>query len=56
MSNIKIRDLPLGTADNDAVAVTNNKTNTVTEKIKLGDIAKLPHNHIRTGVWITIGT
>lgn len=46
MSDVKISELPLGIADADAVAVTNNKTGTSTEKIRLGDIVNLPHNHI----------
>jgi hypothetical protein len=41
MADVKISELTLGTANKDAVVPATNAAGTVTEKIKLGDIASL---------------
>ena len=45
MTQIKISQLPVGVAENDAVVPATNAAGTQTNKIKLTDIVNLPHNH-----------
>lgn len=45
MSQIKISELPLGVAENNAVVPATNAAGNQTNKIKLSDIVNLPHNH-----------
>jgi len=45
MTNIKISNLPPGTANPSAVVPTDNANGTLTEKITLGAIRDLPHFH-----------
>jgi hypothetical protein len=45
MSNIKISDLPLGTAHPSGFVPSDNRTGTTTEKLTLASIRDLPHNH-----------
>jgi hypothetical protein len=45
MTQIKISQLPVGVAENNAVVPATNAAGTQTNKIKLTDIANLPHNH-----------
>lgn len=53
MSNIKITDLPAGVANPSGVVPCDNSTGTVTEKITLGSIRDLPHNHEDNNILIT---
>jgi|688.fasta_scaffold211304_2 hypothetical protein len=45
MSNIKISDLPLGTAHPSGVIPSDNQAGTATEKLTLASIRDLPHSH-----------
>lgn len=45
MSSIKIKDLPLGIANQAGTVPCDNSAGTVTEKITLGSIRDLPHTH-----------
>lgn len=54
MSNIKITDLPSGVANASGVVPCDNPTGTITEKITLGSIRDLPHNHEDSDIFATI--
>jgi hypothetical protein len=56
MSNIKITDLPFGTADPSGVVPCDNPAGTVTEKITLAAIRDLPHSHEDNDIFTTINS
>jgi hypothetical protein len=56
MSNIKITDLPSGVANPSGVVPCDNPNGTVTEKITLGSIRDLPHNHEDNNIFATINS
>lgn len=56
MSNIKITDLPSGVANPSGVVPCDNPSATVTEKITLGSIRDLPHNHEDNNILSTINS
>ena len=56
MSNIKITDLPAGVANPSGVVPCDNSTGTTTEKITLGSIRDLPHNHEDNNILVTLNS